>query len=67
MGDKYDMVKENILFLFNINYLFQLRRYVAELLEKCDSFQFTELRSRIKQENQTQQFPVHEVKKFVKV
>ncbi|CAF1303239.1 unnamed protein product [Rotaria sordida] len=50
MGDKYDM----------------LRRYVAELLEKCDSFQFTELRSRIKQENQTQQFPVHEVKKFVK-
>ncbi|CAF1383895.1 unnamed protein product [Rotaria sp. Silwood1] len=50
MGDKYDM----------------LRRYVAELLEKCDSFQFTDLRSRIKQENQTQQFPVHEVKKFVK-
>ncbi|CAF3002871.1 unnamed protein product [Rotaria sp. Silwood2] len=50
MGDKYDM----------------LRRYVAELLGKCDSFQFTELRSRIKQENQTQQFPVHEVKKFVK-
>ncbi|CAF3125652.1 unnamed protein product [Rotaria socialis] len=50
MGDKYDV----------------LRRYVAELLEKCDSFQFTELRSRIKQENQTQQFPVHEVKKFVK-
>ncbi|CAF1123957.1 unnamed protein product [Adineta steineri] len=50
MGDKYDL----------------LRRYVAELLEKCDSFQFTELRSRIKQENQTQQFPVQEVKKFVK-
>lgn len=50
MGDKYDI----------------LRRYVADLLEKCDSFQFTELRSRIKQENQTQQYPIHEVKKFVK-
>jgi hypothetical protein len=54
-----------ICFLINVH--FQLRRYVAELLEKCDSFQFTELRSRIKQENQTQQFPVHEVKKFVRV
>jgi len=50
MGDKYDI----------------LRRYVADLLEKCDSFQFTDLRSRIKQENQTQQYPIHEVKKFVK-
>ena len=72
MGDKYDVVshkdkrKKRSIYLIN-NHSFQLRRYVAELLEKCDSFQFTELRSRIKQENQTQLFPVHEVKKFVRV
>lgn len=50
MGDKYDI----------------LRRYVADLLERSDGFQFSDLRSRIKQENQSQNFPVVELKKFVK-
>jgi len=67
MGDKYDIVNRCFLFDFIEHcFFFKLRRYVADLLEKCDSFQFTDLRSRIKQENQTQQYPIHEVKKFVK-
>ncbi|CAF0820503.1 unnamed protein product [Didymodactylos carnosus] len=49
MGDKYDI----------------LRKYIADLLEKCDSFNFTDFRARIKRENKAQLFPLNEVKKFV--